>query len=78
VSDPLRFLSLEEAARLVGVDEGVLRPLLERGDIGALQNGRHWRIPRRSLEVWQERIAQGERTVAEVPKRGRPRKDWAA
>jgi excisionase family DNA binding protein len=81
VNDPLRFLSLAEAARLVGVHEDVLRPLLERGEIGALLNGRHWRIPRRSLEVWQERIALGERVaapVAEAPRRGRPRRDWSA
>ena len=73
--DPLRLLHLSEAAKLVGLDAEFLKEQVEGGAIGAIRRGREWRIPRRSLEVWVERIATTplQEKPAELPRRGRGR-----
>jgi excisionase family DNA binding protein len=59
--EPLRLLSLREAAAVLGIDAKAVRELVESGEIGAYRTGvsQQPRIPRRALEVWEERIAQG-------------------
>lgn len=59
--DPLTLLSLREAAAVLGIEPAAVRRLVDEGHIGAYFSGVSGvpRIPRRALEVWQERVAQG-------------------
>lgn len=59
--ESLKLLSLREAAALLGIEPAAVRRLVDEGHIGAYRSGTSGvpRIPRRSLEVWVERVAQG-------------------
>lgn len=59
--DPLRLLTIEAASDVLGIDEREVRTLIELRQIHVYRVGvsQQPRIPRRSLELWQERIAEG-------------------
>src|SRR5205823_13683918 len=77
----LKLLSLEDAARVLGVDDDEVRRLVDRGEIGCYRRGVSGRvgIPLASLEVWQRRIAESAVPIGGVAKRrGRPPKSLRA
>ena len=47
--EPLRFLTLQEAAELLQVSKRTLHRMAQRNEVSALKVGRQWRIQEREL-----------------------------
>lgn len=71
----LKLLSIEDAARVLGVDDDEIRRLVDTGQLGHYRRGESGRvgIPLASLEVWARRIAESAQ-VGAAKRRGRPAK----
>lgn len=72
----LRLLSIEDAARVLGVDDAEVRALVDAGQLGAYRRGASGRvgIPLASLETWARRIAEETAPAPAAKRRGRPPK----
>ena len=57
-------VSLNEAAKLVGIKTTRMQELLNTGEIPAWREGRNWKIPVKALEKWNE-----EKAIAEAKER---------
>lgn len=72
----LRLLGLTDVAAILGVDWYKVKALVERGELHAVRfdPGGDPYIPLRSVEAWQERVAQGlgVMTTTAPKRRGRP------
>ena len=56
-------VSVQEAAKLIGIQAAKMQELVETGDVPAWRDGRNWKIPVNLLEEWNglKAIEQAER-----------------
>jgi excisionase family DNA binding protein len=54
--EPLRFLTLQEAAELLQVSSRTLQRIIYRKDLPAFKVGAQWRIDRTALSKWLENL----------------------
>jgi hypothetical protein len=76
-----KLLSIEDAARVLGIDDDEVRRLVDAGQIGCFHRGVSGRvgIPLVAIEVWQRRIAEAAAPIlTTVKRRGRPPKRLSA
>jgi excisionase family DNA binding protein len=52
--EPLRFLTLEEAAVLLQVSKRTLHRMVQRSELPAFKVGRQWRINESHLSKWMQ------------------------
>ena len=65
------FLTIAEAAQLVGVHEATVRTWIRRGELRGHRAGRHYRVRRSELDAFNHRPLQLAAVVAEVPGDGK-------
>lgn len=53
-------VSLNEAAKMLGIRSASLQTLVKEGKIPAWKEGRNWKIPVKALEEWNEERAAKE------------------
>ena len=56
-------VSVQEAAKLIGIQAAKMQELVETGDVPAWRDGRNWKIPVNLLKEWNglKAIEQAER-----------------
>jgi excisionase family DNA binding protein len=67
-----KWITYEEAQRLVGLDHTTLWRLIKSGEIKSAQVGRAVRLSRQSVEAYMERAAEESLSGAQVTYKARP------